>query len=401
MGGILDNARRIRDQIVSVRRKINENPEPGFAEEKTASFIGSILDELRIEHTRVSGTGVVGMIRGTACDREEGHCVGLRADMDALPIQDARRGSLRSRVDGFMHACGHDAHVACLLGAARLLSDRRADFPGSVKLIFQPAEETDTGGALPMIEAGVLENPRVDALFGLHVDPGCDVGRINITSGFVNAASDMFDVSFTGAGGHGAYPHIAKDALYAACQCVTALQSVVSRSVNPFEAAVLSVGELHAGSARNVLPETAQFRGIMRTLDPSTREIMLRRFEEVIRGTAEAMGVTAGITMRKGYPVLRNDDGLVRFAQDVGVDVLGIENVKPGTPSLGVEDFAYFAERRPCCFFGLGVRNESTGIVHPLHSASFDIDEEALPVGAALLAELAFRYVSSPGERRG
>lgn len=401
MSSILDDARGHRDRIISVRREINENPEPGFAEEKTASLVERLLDEFGVEHTRTAGTGVVGIIRGGAKTRRKGRCVGLRADMDALPIQDARQGGLRSRVDGFMHACGHDVHTACLLGAAKLLSDRRAGFPGSVKLLFQPAEETDTGGARPMIEAGVLENPRIDVLFGLHVDPECDVGRIKITNGCVNAASDMFDVSFTGTGGHGARPHTATDALHAACQCVVALQSVISRNVNPLEPAVLSIGEFHAGSARNVLPGTARFGGIIRTLDPSTRSTVLRRFGNVVHGMARAMGVTADITMRRGYPTLHNDDRLARFTRDVASDVVGAGNVESGAPSLGVEDFAYFANRRPSCFFGLGVRNEALGIVHPLHSASFDIDEEALPLGAALLAELAFRHLShAEGARR-
>lgn len=401
MSSILDDARGHRDRIISVRREINENPEPGFAEEKTASLVERLLDEFGVEHTRTAGTGVVGIIRGGAKTRRKGRCVGLRADMDALPIQDARQGGLRSRVDGFMHACGHDVHTACLLGAAKLLSDRRAGFPGSVKLLFQPAEETDTGGARPMIEAGVLENPRIDVLFGLHVDPECDVGRIKITNGCVNAASDMFDVSFTGTGGHGARPHTATDALHAACQCVVALQSVISRNVNPLEPAVLSIGEFHAGSARNVLPGTARFGGIIRTLDPSTRSTVLRRFGNVVHGMARTMGVTADITMRRGYPALHNDDRLARFTRDVASDVVGAGNVESGAPSLGVEDFAYFANRRPSCFFGLGVRNEALGIVHPLHSASFDIDEEALPLGAALLAELAFRHLShAEGVRR-
>jgi amidohydrolase len=379
-----------------IRRDIHRHPELGFAEERTASLIERALDEIGVRHERSAGTGVVALMDGEG--EGASGCVGLRADMDALPIQDAKDGDLSSQVDGVMHACGHDAHVACLLGAARLISSRRGEFAGSVKLIFQPAEETDTGGALPMILEGALDSPNVDALLGLHVDPGIPAGTISVADGFINAASDMFDVVISGGGGHGAYPHKTSDVLYIACQCVSSLQSIVSRSVSPTEPAVVTVGALRAGSVRNVIPTEASFSGIIRTLDPGVRELVVRRLGDVIRGTCAALGGSVSIAIKPGYPMLRNDDGMAGFVRRTARGVIGEDKVLLGTPGLGVEDFAYFAERRPSCFFNLGVRNEERGIIHPLHSERFDVDESALPVGAALLASAAMRY---SGRRAG
>jgi amidohydrolase len=246
-----------------------------------------------------------------------------------------------------------------------------------------------------MIEDGALESPRVDAMFGLHADPSVQSGFISIAGDYVNAASDMFDVAITGSGGHGAYPHTAPDVLYAACQCVSTLQSVVSRNVPPTEAAVVTVGVINAGTARNVIPSRAEFSGIIRTLEPGVRELATRRTRETIEGVCAALGVKADITMKPGYPMLRNDKDLAVFARETASEVIGVENVLKGSPSLGVEDFAYFAELRPACFFNLGVRNDDKGIIHPLHSDRFDIDEDALPVGTAILCELSARYSDS------
>lgn len=378
------------DWLSDIRRDIHRNPELGFREERTATLVERALDELGIPHRRLAGTGVVGLIEGRDAHTR---CVGLRADMDALPIQDAKTGGLRSSVDGVMHACGHDAHTTCLLGAARLLAGARDEFAGSIKLIFQPAEETDTGGALPMIEAGVLDAPHVDALFGLHVDPACEVGRIKVTDGYMQAASDMFDVVLRGGGGHGAYPHTTVDVLYAACQCISTLQSVVARNVAPLDSAVLTVGSLHAGAVRNVIPTRAKFSGTIRSLSPAARAVANDRFREITEGVCRALGAEVDIATRAGYPMLHNDPAMTDLFRAAAYDAIGDENVLVGTPSLGVEDFAYFAERRPACFFNLGVRNEARGIVHPLHAECFDIDESALPIGTALLAAAAVAFL--------
>lgn len=393
MHDTLQAAHRLHDWLRDIRRDIHRHPESGFREERTASLVQRHLTEQGIDNERVAGTGVLGLIRGRA-QSGSGRCVALRADIDALPIADAKTGDLRSEVPGLMHACGHDAHTACLLGAARLIAGRADRFSGTVKLLFQPAEETDTGGAMPMIEAGVLENPHVDTAFGLHVDPGCEAGKINVVSGCTHAASDMFDVVVTGRGAHGAYPHLSADPLYAACQCISTLQSLVSRNAPPLDAVVLTVGMLHAGEARNVIPAQATFRGILRTLQPTARETAKRRFREIAEGVCRALDTKADITVKAGYPVLRNDERATALLRRVATDVLGAPNVLPGQPSLGVEDFAYFAERVPACFFCLGTRNAARDIVHPLHSDRFDIDEDALPVGAAVLAEAAIAAAS-------
>jgi amidohydrolase len=387
---ILSEANSFSPWLSAIRRDIHRHPELGFKEERTASLVERTLGELGIAHRRTAGTGVTALIEGTA--GIAARCVGLRADMDALPIQDAKSGELRSEVDGVTHACGHDAHTACLLGASRLIASRRGEFAGAVKLIFQPAEETDTGGALPMIREGVLEAPHVDSLFGLHVDPGTPVGAVSLARGFINAASDMFDVIISGGGGHGAYPHKTTDVLYAACQCVSTLQSIVARNVSPVQSAVVTVGLLQSGTVRNVIPAAARFSGIIRTLDPEVRELVVRRFGETVRGVCSALGVDVSLTVKPGYPMLRNDENASDFIRRVAADVIGEENTLRGAPSLGVEDFAYFAEARPSCFFNLGVRNEERGIIHPLHSELFDIDESALPLGAALLASAAIGY---------
>lgn len=390
MRDILHSARASESWLTEIRRDIHRHPELGFLEDRTASLVERKLGEMGIPCRRMAGTGVVGLIGGTGA----GKCVALRADMDALPIDDAKQGELHSENSGVMHACGHDAHTACLLGAARLLSERTGSFSGAVKLIFQPAEETDSGGALPMIGEGVLENPGVDALFGLHADPGLDAGKIGVADGFAQAASDMFDVTLEGSGGHGAYPHTAVDVLYAACQCVNTLQSIVSRNVAPLEAAVVTVGKLHAGTARNVIPSKAEFSGIVRTLDPAVRERVCARLEATLRGVCEALGAKLTFATRAGFPMLKNDGAMVSLLREVAAEAIGAENVREIAPSMGVEDFAFFAERRPACFFNLGVRNEARGVVYPLHSDLFDIDESALPVGSALLAAAAISFLS-------
>lgn len=385
MRELLPAAREFAHWLSEARRAIHRNPELGFQEEKTASLVERRLTEMGISHRRCFGVGVVALIKGSA----PGPCVALRADMDALPITDAKEGEVRSLVDGVMHACGHDAHTACLLGAARLLSER--SFAGSVKLIFQPGEETDSGGARPMIGEGVLERPRVEAVFGLHADPGREVGYVAVAPGKMMASSDMFDAVVRGKGGHGAHPEGTVDALYAACQCVSALQSIISRNVAPTDSAVVTVGTLHSGTARNIVPAEAKFSGIIRTLDAGVRANVNERLESLLRGVCDSLGAEIFYESRQGYPVLENDERATAWFAEAAGEIVGSDRVLGASPSMGVEDFAYFAAERPGCFFSLGVRNEARGIVHPLHSNRFDIDEAALPVGAALLAGAALR----------
>jgi amidohydrolase len=394
LSGLLDEADRIRESLVELRRAIHRHPEGGFAEFQTAALVEKTLASCGIPARRVAKTGVVGVLDGTG----PGRVVALRADMDALELDEGTGATYASGVPGLMHACGHDAHTAILLGAARLLSGRRASLPGSVVFLFQPAEET-TGGALPMIEEGVLEDPRVDAVFGLHVGIDLPCGEVSVSEGTVHAASDMFDVTVTGRGCHGAHPHEGVDAVAIAGQVLCSLQSVVSRSVDPLEPSVVTVGTIRGGSARNVLAETVEMGGIIRTLSPGVCKGVRERVRAIVEGTAASLGGRAEIRITEGYPCLVNDPGMARLVKATATGLLGAGKVRPATrPSMGVEDFAYFSGERPGAFFYLGAGNPAKGIIHPAHSPRFDIDEDALPVGAAMMAGVALNFLT--GEAR-
>ena len=394
LSGLLDEADRIRESLVELRRAIHRHPEGGFAEFQTAALVEKTLASCGIPARRVAKTGVVGVLDGTG----PGRVVALRADMDALELDEGTGATYASGVPGLMHACGHDAHTAILLGAARLLSGRRASLPGSVVFLFQPAEET-TGGALPMIEEGVLEDPRVDAVFGLHVGIDLPCGEVSVSEGTVHAASDMFDVTVTGRGCHGAHPHEGVDAVAIAGQVLCSLQSVVSRSVDPLEPSVVTVGTIRGGSARNVLAETVEMGGIIRTLSPGVRKGVRERVRAIVEGTAASLGGRAEIRITEGYPCLVNDPGMARLVKATATGLLGAGKVRPATrPSMGVEDFAYFSGERPGAFFYLGAGNPAKGIIHAAHSPRFDIDEDALPVGAAMMAGVALNFLT--GEAR-
>jgi amidohydrolase len=393
LAGLLEEAGRIRESIVELRRAIHRHPEGGFAEFQTAALVEKTLASCGIPARRVAKTGVAGVLAGTG----PGRVVALRADMDALELDEGTGAPYASGVPGLMHACGHDAHTAMLLGAARLLSGRRDFLPGSVVFLFQPAEET-TGGALPMIREGVLEDPRVDAVFGLHVGIDLPCGEVSVSEGTVHAASDMFDVTVTGRGCHGAHPHEGVDAVAAAGAILGALQSVVSRNVDPLEPAVVTVGTIRGGSARNVLAETVEMSGIIRTLSPGVRTAVRERVRAIVEGTAAAFGGRAEIRFTEGYPCLVNDPGMARLVKATATGLLGAGKVRPATrPSMGVEDFAYFSGERPGAFFTLGAGNPAKGIIHPAHSPRFDIDEDALPVGAAMMAGVALNFLSGEG----
>ena len=375
--------------LIAIRRDIHRHPELGYREERTASVIERCLDELGIAHHRLAGTGVVGLIEGAG----SGKCVGLRADIDALPLQDAKTGELCSITPGVMHACGHDAHATCLLGAARLLQGIRGELGGDVKLVFQPAEESD-GGALPMIEEGVMKSPDISAMFALHCDPMTPAGAVKLTSGFSNAAADKLDIEITGLGGHGAHPDTTVDVIYVAAMVIAELQSVVSRSIDPLSSAIVTIGAVHAGTVRNVIPASLKMLGTIRTLDREVRGTVLRRVREIVQGVCAMHGAGVDLKLVAGFPALENDEKMTDLTRDIATEMLGGDNVRKGKPSLGAEDFAYFAERVPSCMFSLGTRNEARGIVYPLHSELFDIDETALPIGAAMLATLAARFLA-------
>lgn len=382
-------AKKLKENIVNLRRTIHMNPELGLEEHATAQLVENTLNNMGIETKRIAGTGVVGILKG----KQAGKTVALRADMDALPITDRKRVEYASKIQGKMHACGHDAHTAGLLGAAMLLEKHREYFAGQVKFLFQPAEET-TGGALPMIKDGAMEYPKVDGVFGLHCNPDLEVGQIGITYGKAYAASDMFDVEIKGKSCHGAAPHNGIDAIAVGAQIVSSLQTIVARNVNPLDAAVITVGSFRGGYQRNVIADNVKLSGIIRTLDPQTRENVKNLFMKVVQGIGQAFGAEVDINMIPSYPALINDDKMVDIAYNAAKSLMRDTNVVIlKQPTMGVEDFAYFLKEAPGAFLQLGVRNEAKGITYPLHSDLFDIDEDALPFGAAILSKIAFTYL--------
>ena len=388
MGGadLRAEADRLAPEIVAWRRRLHQHPELGFEERETAAFVARTLRGLGLEvREGLAGTGVVGLLRAGA-GRER--AVLLRADMDALPIQEVAGREYGSRVPGRMHACGHDGHVAMLLGAATLVRARAAELARDVVFCFQPAEEGQ-GGAERMIAEGVLEIVPTAMAFGLHLWSGYDAGTAALRSGPAMAAQDEFEARVVGRGGHGALPHATADPIVAAAQAVVALQSVISRNVDPLEAAVLTVGALHAGSAPNVVPDEAHLAGTLRSFRDDVRQMLRRRLREVLEGTAAAAGCRAEVLLKPGFPALVNDAEAVRLAERRAVEVFGADNVLEQRPMAAAEDFAYFLERVPGAFVFVGARNRERGIDAQHHSPRFDLDETALPRGAELLARLA------------
>jgi len=377
-------------RIVTLRRAIHRRPELGFEENETQALIERELDAIGIPHRRAARTGVVGILRGS----RPGRVAALRADMDALPVNERSGVPFASEIDGKMHACGHDAHVAMLLGAARLLAASRERLAGTAVLLFQPAEE-GPGGALPMIEEGALDAPPVDAIAMLHVDSRLETGVIGITPGPVNAATDEFRLTVRGRGGHGAYPHTAVDAIPAAAALVLALQNVVARETDPLASAVVTVGTIAGGYRANVIADEVVLTGTLRSHDEGVREQLLQRVRRIAGGIASAYGVRCALDVQRGYPPVVNDPALAEaFARYLREHAtLRIE--RPA-PTMGGEDFAYYAQRVPGLLMRLGIRNEAIGAVHPGHSPKFVLDERALPVGSAVLA--AFAHAVGSGE---
>ncbi len=373
----------LAEHVVGLRRAIHRRPELGFEEHQTAALVERELDSLQIRHRRVAQTGVIGHVEGGA----PGKVVALRADMDALPIGERSGLPFASEVDGKMHACGHDAHTAMLLGAARVLAAMRPKMRGTVVLLFQPAEE-GPGGALPMLEEGALDAPPVDAIAMLHVDTRLDVGTIGVAPGPVNAATDELYITVRGRGGHGGYPHTAVDALPAAAAIVLALQNVVARETDPLASAVVTIGTIAGGYRSNVIADEIALSGTLRSHDAAVREALVDKVRRIVAGIATAYSVEREVRIVRGYPAVINDAALAQnFSRYVRER--SALRVETPDPTMGGEDFAYFAQRVPGLLIRLGVRSESAGAVHPGHSALFRIDEAALPMGVETLVLFA------------
>ena len=387
-------ANDIKDELIEIRRTLHQYPELGFEETNTSKFIKDFLAKEGIEFKEFAGTGVCGIIKGTK-EGENNRVIGLRADIDGLPMQDKKSCSYASKVSGKMHACGHDGHTTILLGVAKLLNKNKDKFNGIVKLIFEPAEET-TGGARVMIEEGVLTNPTVDVMCGLHVEETLDVGMIMVRRGTVNAASNPFNITIKGSGGHGAYPDTAVDPIVMASHVVTSLQGIVSREIKPVNPAVVTIGSIHGGTAQNIIPNEVKLGGIIRTMTNEDREFAKVRLKEIVNGVCTTFRGSAEIEIEESYPCLYNDDKMVKILEDSAKNIIGAENVKlQKNPKLGVESFAYFANEVPSVFYFLGIRNEEKGIIHPAHNSLFDIDEDALPIGVAIQCEVAINYLTT------
>lgn len=379
------------EELKALRRDLHAHPELAFQEERTAGIAEARLRAAGLEvRTGLARTGVVGILRGG----RPGRTVLVRADMDALPIQEASEAPYRSQIPGCMHACGHDGHTAIAVVLAEILSERRAEMAGTLVFVFQPAEET-TSGALPMIEAGVMDDPTADAVVGLHLWNDLPVGTVAISPGPVFGSVDEIVISIEGRGGHGAIPHQAVDPIVAAAHAVTTLQTIVSRETAPLDTAVVTIGTIHAGTAFNIIPDRVEMRGTIRAFSGEIRERTLRRVEEIVAGVAGAVRCGAKVANRFGCPPAVNDAAVASVVREVATGVVTGDRVVDQKPTTGGDDMAYFLQRAPGCYFAVGSHNRDRGLDAPHHNPRFDFDEEALVIGAKVLGGSALRLLES------
>ncbi len=381
----------LHSDLVSWRRHLHQYPELGFKEHKTAQFLHFLLDSWAVDHqTGVAETGIVATIPGES----PGPTLAIRADMDALPIQEENEVEYRSCHDHTMHACGHDGHTAIALGTVKLLQQCRDRLKGTVKVIFQPAEESP-GGAKPMIAAGALQNPTVDAIVGLHLWNNMPIGSLGVKAGASMANSDRFHLRIVGKGGHGAMPHQTVDAVVVGSEVVIALQTIVSRNVNPLHPAVVTVGHFRAGDTFNVIAPYAEIWGTVRTLDPEAGDLIPKRIEQVVAGICQAHGATYELNYQRVYPAVLNDPKIAELVAGVGRSVLGAEAQIVPEVTMGGEDMSFFLENVPGCYFFLGSANADLGLDYPHHHPRFDFDEQALGIGVEMFLGCVERYLDS------
>ena len=381
--------RTLHPQIVTWRRHLHQRPELGFQEQLTAEFVAKKLQEWGINHeTGIAKTGIVATIVGNG----KGPVLAIRADMDALPIQEENNVPYRSQHDGMMHACGHDGHVAIALGTAYYLSQNRHLFSGTVKIIFQPAEE-GLGGAEPMIAAGVLKNPDVDAIIGLHLWNNLPLGTVGVRSGPLMAAVECFNCTIFGKGGHGAMPHQTVDAVVVSAQVVNALQTIVSRNVDPLDSAVVTVGELHAGTAHNVIANSAKMSGTVRYFNPKMEGYFSKRMEQAIAGVCQSQGASYEFNYWRLYPPVVNNPKIAQLVESIASQVVETPaGIVPECQTMGGEDMSFFLDTVPGCYFFLGSANPAKDLAYPHHHPRFDFDETALAMGVEIFVRCVEKF---------
>lgn len=371
-----------------IRHHLHAHPELSFNEFKTSEFITSKLSEWNISNKKIAGTGIEAIIEGVDPFYKT---IALRADIDALPITEENDVEYKSQHTGVMHACGHDVHTTCLLGAAKIISDLRDEWQGTIKLIFQPGEEKNPGGASLMIKDGVLENPKPEAIIGMHVHPGLPTGKLSFRKGLIMASADEIYITVKGKGGHAAAPHLTVDTILVASHIVVSLQQIISRNNNPFIPSVLSICSFQGGYTTNVIPAEVKLMGTFRAMDEEWRYKAHELIKKQVKQIAEAMGAEADIHIDVGYPAVYNWEKVTDNATLLAKEYFGDENIEETELRMGAEDFGFYAQQLPACFFRLGVRNEANGIVHNVHTSRFDIDEAALETGAGIMAWLGMK----------
>lgn len=385
-------ARNIHQEIVAYRQHLHANPELSFEEVETAAFVQKKLKSWGIPfETGVGGHGVVGILQG----KGEGKTIALRADMDALPIIEQNEVPYKSTKKGIMHACGHDVHTSSLLGTAKILHELKDEWAGTIKLIFQPAEECAPGGASYMIRDGALKNPDVQAIVGQHVHPILECGKIGIRSGIYMASADEIYIKIIGKGGHGAQPQQCIDPIMIAAYILTTLQTVISRNADPRSPTLLTFGKIIGEGATNIIPNEVLLEGTFRAMNEKWRHAALDKISAIVTSIAESMGGKAEINIKKGYPVLYNDEALTAKTRKAIAAYIGEENVVDLDIWMASEDFAHYTREIPGCFYRLGTRNEARGIVHGVHTPKFDIDEAALALSTGLMAWIAIQELGS------
>ena len=382
---IKDLAHKYADEFISIRRHLHANPELSYKEFETSKFVQAKLASFGIPYEIKATTGVVGIIYGK---NPGSRIIALRADMDALPIEEENDVAYRSLNPGIMHACGHDVHTSILLGASKILHELKDQWEGTIKLIFQPGEERNPGGASYLIKEGVLENPRPQGIFGLHVHPGLDLGKLSFRKGRVMASADEIYITIRSRGGHAAAPHLTADTVLIASHLIVSLQQIISRNNNPTSPSVLSICSIQGGHTTNVIPSEVKLMGTFRAMDEGWRYKAHELITKMAKGLVEGMGAELDLHIDIGYPTVDNDPALTETGWQLADTYMGKENVLETEMRMGAEDFGYYTQVIPGCFYRIGVRNETKGIVHNVHTPRFDIDERAIETGIGMMAWL-------------